>query len=74
MKIFSQKKSPFIDTEALLENFLVNAIGPCFVPQTFKRSFPKRGKSVFVSLSARVGSVGDNHLGGGIAIVRQKQP
>ena len=43
---------------------MVNAIGPVLCLKYLAPLFPKQGKSVFVSLSARVGSISDNFLGG----------
>lgn len=62
--VFPEKNLRSLTQKALLENFLVNAIGPVLCLKHLSVLFPKVGKSVFVSLSARVGSVGDNHLGG----------
>ena len=44
--------------------FAVNAIGPALVAQAFLPLLPKHRKTVFAALSARVGSIGDNRLGG----------
>ena len=62
--IFPEKNLRSLTKEALLENFLVNAIGPILCLKHLSALFPRVGKSVFISLSARVGSVGDNQLGG----------
>ena len=62
--IFPEKNLRSLTQEALLENFLVNAIGPILCLKHLSALFPRVGKSVFISLSARVGSVGDNQLGG----------
>ena len=62
--VFPEKNLRSLTQEALLENFLINAIGPVLCLQHLRVLIPRVGKSVFVSLSARVGSVGDNHLGG----------
>ena len=62
--IFPEKNLRSLTHEALLENFLVNAIGPILCLKHLSALLPRVGKSVFVTLSARVGSVGDNHLGG----------
>ena len=62
--IFPEKNLRSLTQDALLENFLVNAIGPTLCLKHLSPLFPKVGKSVFVSLSARVGSVEDNQLGG----------
>ena len=62
--IFPEKNLRSLTKEALLENFLVNAIGPILCLKHLSALFPRVGKSVFMTLSARVGSVGDNQLGG----------
>ena len=62
--IFPEKNLRSLTQETLSENFSVNAIGPVLSLKHLSALFPRVGKSVFVSLSARVGSVGDNHLGG----------
>lgn len=53
-----------LDPEALANSFAVNAIGPALLMKHFLPLLPKSGRSVFATLSARVGSIGDNHLGG----------
>ena len=62
--IFPEKNLRSLTKEALLENFLVNSIGPVLCLKYLSPLFPRVGKSVFMSLSARVGSVEDNQLGG----------
>jgi NAD(P)-dependent dehydrogenase (short-subunit alcohol dehydrogenase family) len=42
----------------------VNAIGPALLIKHFLPMLPRSGKCVFATLSARVGSIGDNRLGG----------
>ncbi len=42
----------------------LNAIGPALVIKHFHRHLPAEGRAVLAVLSARVGSIGDNHLGG----------
>ena len=59
-----EKNLKSISTDNLYENFMVNAIGPILCLKHLAPLFPKQGKSVFVSLSARVGSISDNFLGG----------
>jgi len=44
--------------------FAVNATGPALVAKHFLPLLPRTGRSVFAALSARVGSIGDNRLGG----------
>ncbi len=44
--------------------FAVNTIGPALLIKHLLPLLPRAGKSVFATLSAKVGSIGDNHLGG----------
>jgi NAD(P)-dependent dehydrogenase (short-subunit alcohol dehydrogenase family) len=59
-----EKSYRALDREHLARNFLVNAIGPALVAKHLLPLLPKAGKSVFAVLSARVGSIADNRLGG----------
>lgn len=42
----------------------INTIGPALVAKHFLPLLPRHGRSVFAALSARVGSISDNRLGG----------
>ncbi len=53
-----------LDPDHLAKAFAVNASGPALLMKHFLPLLPKKGKSVFATLSARVGSIGDNRLGG----------
>jgi NAD(P)-dependent dehydrogenase (short-subunit alcohol dehydrogenase family) len=53
-----------LDPEFLARSFRVNAIGPALVAKHMLPILPKRGKSIFAVISARVGSIEDNRLGG----------
>lgn len=53
-----------LDPAWLARAFAVNAIGPALVAKHFLPIMPKTGRSVFAVLSARVGSISDNKLGG----------
>lgn len=53
-----------LDPAHLAKAFAVNATGPALLMKHFLPLLPRRGKSVFATLSARVGSIGDNRLGG----------
>ena len=53
-----------LDGDALARSFAVNAIGPALVAKHTLPRLPRRGRAVFAALSARVGSIGDNRLGG----------
>ena len=44
--------------------FAINATGPMLVAKHFVPLLPRQGKSVFASISAKVGSITDNGLGG----------
>lgn len=53
-----------IEIDKLLTNFKINTIGPTMVAKHFLPIMRRDGRSVFAVLSARVGSIGDNRLGG----------
>jgi NAD(P)-dependent dehydrogenase (short-subunit alcohol dehydrogenase family) len=53
-----------IDGATLARVFAVNSIGPALVAQHFLPLLPRQGRSVFAAISARVGSIEDNRLGG----------
>lgn len=53
-----------IDPDWLGRIYAVNAIGPALVAKHFLPLMPKAGRCVFAALSARVGSIADNRLGG----------
>lgn len=53
-----------IDAAAMAQSFAINAIGPALLMKHFLPLLPREGKSVFTTLSAKVGSIGDNRLGG----------
>jgi NAD(P)-dependent dehydrogenase (short-subunit alcohol dehydrogenase family) len=53
-----------LDAATLAANFAINAAGPALVAKHFLPLLPRSGKAVFAALSAKVGSIGDNHLGG----------
>lgn len=53
-----------INPENLARSFAINSIGPILVAKHFLPLLPREGKAVFAAISAKVGSIGDNHLGG----------
>ncbi|MCA3698361.1 MAG: SDR family NAD(P)-dependent oxidoreductase [Brevundimonas sp.] len=59
-----EKSLSRIDPEAMALAFAVNATGPALVMKHLAPLLPRRGRCVFAALSARVGSIGDNRLGG----------
>jgi NAD(P)-dependent dehydrogenase (short-subunit alcohol dehydrogenase family) len=48
----------------MAHSFAINAIGPALLMKHLLPLLPREGKSVFATLSAKVGSIGDNRLGG----------
>ena len=53
-----------LDAKYLSHVFTVNALGPALVIKHFFPLLPKRGRCVAGFISAKVGSIGDNALGG----------
>jgi len=53
-----------LDADWLAHNFAVNAAGPALVAQALLPKLRRDRKTAFAVLSARVGSIGDNRLGG----------
>ncbi|WP_426258887.1 SDR family NAD(P)-dependent oxidoreductase [Sphingomonas sp. DC1600-2] len=53
-----------LDPAWLAETYAINAIGPAMVAKHFLPIMPRTGRAVFAALSARVGSISDNKLGG----------
>ncbi|WP_435141212.1 SDR family oxidoreductase [Pseudopelagicola sp. nBUS_19] len=53
-----------VSAKELTGQFAVNAIGPALVLRHAPRLLPRKGRSIFAALSARVGSIGDNQAGG----------
>ena len=53
-----------IDADWMIENFKVNAVGPALIAKHFLPLMPRDRRTCFAALSARVGSISDNKLGG----------
>ena len=53
-----------LDAAKLARAFALNAIGPALIMKHMLPLLPRTGKAAFATLSARVGSIGDNRLGG----------
>lgn len=53
-----------LDPDHLAKAFALNAIGPALLMKHVLPRLPRSGRAVFATLSARVGSIGDNRLGG----------
>lgn len=58
-----EKSLAALDTEQLDRSFRVNAIGPIMVLQRFAPLLAP-GRSIYAKLSARLGSISDNQIGG----------
>lgn len=59
-----EKRLADLDPATLARSFQVNAIGPALVLKHFAPRVPREGKAVLAVLTARVGSIADNRLGG----------
>lgn len=59
-----EKSLRALDPAAMAAQFALNAAGPALVLKHALRLMPKDAPSRFAALSARVGSIGDNRLGG----------
>lgn len=53
-----------LNPAGLARAFALNAIGPALIMKHVLPRLPRTGKAVFATLSGRVGSIGDNRLGG----------
>ena len=53
-----------LDAEHLLRDYRVNAVGPALAAKHLLPLMPRDRRAVFAALSARVGSIADNRLGG----------
>tara|TARA_B100001063_G_C16707452_1_gene526061 strand:+ start:574 stop:1296 length:723 start_codon:yes stop_codon:yes gene_type:complete len=63
-EIFPEKSIKDIDINKLKKVILVNTIGPTLIGKYFIPYLRKDEKSIFAFLSARVGSISENKLGG----------
>lgn len=59
-----EKKLADVRADVLARAFAINAIGPLLVARHFEPLLAHTDRAVFASLSARVGSIEDNRLGG----------
>jgi NAD(P)-dependent dehydrogenase (short-subunit alcohol dehydrogenase family) len=53
-----------LDADRMAEMFMLNTIGPALIAKHMLPRFARDRRAVFVALSARVGSIGENRLGG----------
>jgi NAD(P)-dependent dehydrogenase (short-subunit alcohol dehydrogenase family) len=63
-RLAPEKSLSAIGAAGMARVMAVNAIGPALVAKHFLPLTPRDGPSLFAALSARVGSIGDNRLGG----------
>jgi NAD(P)-dependent dehydrogenase (short-subunit alcohol dehydrogenase family) len=59
-----EKSIRALDPDALMGQFKTNALGPALVLKHSLALMPRDRRCVFAALSARVGSIGDNRIGG----------
>lgn len=53
-----------LNADGFAQAFAINATGPALVAKHFLPLLPRQERSAFAALSARVGSISDNRLGG----------
>ncbi|MCK0149603.1 SDR family NAD(P)-dependent oxidoreductase [Marivita sp. S6314] len=59
-----EKSLRHLTSDAMLDQFKLNTLGPSLVLKHSVRLLPRQSPATFAALSARVGSIGDNRLGG----------
>lgn len=59
-----EKSLKDINSDYFFEIFKINTLGPILTAKHFTSLFEKQGKTIMCILSARVGSIEDNNLGG----------
>lgn len=62
-----EKTVKSVTSQAMMDQFALNAIGPALVLRHAADLLPRDRRAVFAVLSARVGSIGDNRIGGWIS-------
>ena len=62
-----EKTTDAIDADAMAAQFALNATGVALVIRHFAPLLRRDARAVFATLSARVGSIGDNRLGGWVS-------
>ncbi len=62
-----EKSLKMITAETMSKAFRINAVGPALLIKYLVPLMPKTGKTVFATLSARVGSISDNEIGGWVS-------
>lgn len=59
-----EKRMGELDARAMHDVYTINTVGPALVAKHFLPKMRRGHKTVFAAISARVGSIGDNRLGG----------
>jgi NAD(P)-dependent dehydrogenase (short-subunit alcohol dehydrogenase family) len=62
--LWPEKSWRALNAQSMAQSFAVNAIGPALLAKHFVEALATGDKAVFAALSARVGSIEDNRLGG----------
>ncbi len=62
--LIPEKRLQHLEKENLIESFSINAIAPILLAKTIEEFIPKDSPFNFATISARVGSIGDNKTGG----------
>ena len=66
-EIGPEKTINAVKQKSMIDMMTINAVGPALLLKNFSKKLDKTKFSVFVNLSARVGSITDNRLGGWIS-------
>lgn len=53
-----------LEPDWMIENYRINAVGPALIAKHFLPLMPRNRRTYFAVVSARVGSISDNRLGG----------
>ena len=64
MDLMPEKSLRDLSAEKFQRSFFANTIGPALIAKYFLPKLQLKQRAIFAALSARVGSIGDNHLGG----------
>ena len=62
--VMPEKSLRHLSMEGLERNFRLNAMGPALLLKHFATLLPREGRSVLAMVTAKVGSITDNELGG----------
>ncbi len=62
-----EKTMRAVTAQAMMDQFALNAVGPALILSRAHNLLPRNRRSVIAVLSARVGSIGDNRMGGWVS-------